>query len=64
MQDVNTKVKNFMKKKTKDSDDAEITIELTTRTVDFFKNQAEKHNTQYQILISNFLEKHVAHNSK
>ncbi len=53
-----------MKKKIEYTDgsmsESEITIEMSTRTVDFFKNQAEKSNTQYQKMITNFLEEYVA----
>jgi len=57
-------VKEIMKKKIEYTDgsmsESEITIEMSTRTVDFFKNQAEKSNTQYQKMITNFLEEYVA----
>jgi len=57
-----------MKKKIESTDgsmsESEITIEITTRTVDFFKDQAAKHSTQYQKVISNFLEEYVAQHSE
>ena len=57
-----------MKKKIESADgsmsESEITIEITTRTVDFFKDKAAKHSTQYQKVISNFLEEYVAQHSE
>jgi predicted DNA binding CopG/RHH family protein len=38
-----------------------ITISLTKRSVDFFKKEAELHNTQYQRMIRNLLDEYVAH---
>ena len=38
-----------------------ITISLTRRSVDFFKKEAELHNTQYQRMIRNLLDEYVAH---
>ena len=37
-----------------------ITISLTRETVDFFKNEAKKHHTQYQKMIRNLLDLYVA----
>lgn len=38
-----------------------ITIKLTLETIDFFKEVADKHNTQYQRLIRQVLDEYVAH---
>ncbi len=38
-----------------------ITISLTKRSVDFFKKEAELHNTQYQRMIRNLLDEYIAH---
>jgi len=37
-----------------------ITISLTKETVDFFKDEAKKHHTQYQKMIRNLLDVYVA----
>jgi predicted DNA binding CopG/RHH family protein len=37
-----------------------ITIALTKETVDFFKEEAKKHHTQYQKMIRNLLDMYVA----
>lgn len=37
-----------------------ITISLTKDTVEFFKEEAEKHHTQYQKMIRNLLDLYVA----
>ena len=37
-----------------------ITISLTKESVDFFKNEAKKHHTQYQKMIRNLLDMYVA----
>jgi predicted DNA binding CopG/RHH family protein len=36
-----------------------ITISLTESSIDFFKNQAEKHHTKYQRMIRNLVEKYA-----
>ena len=38
-----------------------ITISLTKRSVDFFKKEAELHNTQYQRMIRTLLDEYIAH---
>lgn len=38
-----------------------ITIGLTLSTIEYFKEVAEKHNTQYQRLIRQVLDEDVAH---
>jgi predicted DNA binding CopG/RHH family protein len=40
-------------------DDLEVTITISNQSIRFFKNQAKKHNTQYQNLIRNFLDEYV-----
>ena len=37
-----------------------ITISLTKETVNFFKDEAKKHHTQYQKMIRNLLDVYVA----
>lgn len=47
------------------TDDGEdITIEINHRSFKFFKDQAKKHNTQYQKMISYLLEEYVARHNK
>jgi predicted DNA binding CopG/RHH family protein len=41
-------------------ENTKITISLTKGTVNFFKNEAKKHNTQYQKMIRNLLDLYVA----
>ena len=38
-----------------------ITLSLSKASVDFFKNLAEKNNTQYQKMIRRLLDKYVSH---
>ena len=81
---VGAKVKKFMKKKIKYTDEpmgeieiiedflpppeelvfkednTKVTIALSRRSIQFFKNQAKKHNTQYQKMIRNLLDEYVA----
>jgi len=38
-----------------------ITISLTRRSIEFFKREAELHNTQYQRMIRTLLDEYVAH---
>lgn len=40
-------------------DNTKITIALSRRSIKFFKNQAKKHNTQYQKMIRNLLDEYV-----
>ena len=40
-------------------ENTKITISLTKETVDFFKNEAKKHHTQYQKMIRNLLDLYV-----
>ena len=38
-----------------------ITIALSKTSVDFFKNEAKKYNTQYQKMIRRLLDEYTAH---
>ncbi len=38
-----------------------ITIALSKTSVEFFKNEAKKYNTQYQKMIRRLLDEYVAH---
>lgn len=38
-----------------------ITISLTKRSIEFFKREAELHDTQYQRMIRTLLDEYVAH---
>lgn len=40
-----------------------VTISLSKRSVDFFKNEARKHNTQYQRMIRKLLDAYADHHS-
>jgi hypothetical protein len=40
-----------------------VTIALSKRSVDFFKGEARKHNTQYQRMIRRLLDAYAAHHS-
>lgn len=40
-------------------DNTKVTIALSRHSVDFFKKQAKKHNTQYQKMIRNLLDEYV-----
>ncbi len=47
------------------TDDGEdFTIEISHNSINFFKNLAKKHNTQYQKIIRNLLEEYVARHNK
>jgi len=41
-----------------------VTLALSKRSVEFFKNQAEKHNTQYQRMIRRLLDAYAEHHSR
>ena len=41
----------------------DLTIEISHHSIEFFKNQAKIYNTQYQKMISNFLEEYVERHS-
>jgi len=41
------------------NENTKITISLTKETVDFFKEEAKKHHTQYQKMIRNLLDHYV-----
>ena len=41
-----------------------VTIALSKRSVEFFKNEAQKHNTQYQRMIRRLLDSYAEHHTK
>ena len=41
-----------------------VTISLSKRSVDFFKSEAQKHNTQYQRMIRRLLDAYAAHHAR
>ena len=41
-----------------------VTIALSKTSVDFFKNEAKKYNTQYQKMIRQLLDEYVAYQKK
>ena len=41
-----------------------VTISLSKRSVDFFKSEARKHNTQYQRMIRRLLDAYAEHHAK
>jgi hypothetical protein len=41
-----------------------VTIALSKRSVDFFKGEAKKHNTQYQRMIRRLLDAYAEHHSR
>ena len=41
-----------------------VTISLSKRSVDFFKDEARKHNTQYQRMIRRLLDAYAEHHGK
>lgn len=41
-----------------------VTISLSKRSVEFFKNEARKHNTQYQRMIRRLLDAYAEHHSE
>jgi len=45
-------------------DGVKITLALTKRSVDFFKREAKKHNTQYQRMIRRLLDAYAQHHAK
>lgn len=40
-------------------DNTKVTIALSRRSIEFFKREAKKHNTQYQKMIRNLLDEYV-----
>lgn len=40
-----------------------VTIALSKTSIDFFKNEARKHNTQYQKMIRRLLDEYASHQS-
>ena len=45
-------------------DGIKVTISLSRRSVEFFKGEARKHNTQYQRMIRRLLDAYAAHHSR
>lgn len=45
-------------------DGVKVTIALSRRSVEFFKNEARRHNTQYQRMIRRLLDAYAAHYSR
>lgn len=45
-------------------DGVKITISLSKRSVEFFKNAAREHNTQYQRMIRRLLDAYAEHHSR
>jgi predicted DNA binding CopG/RHH family protein len=41
-----------------------VTLALSKRSVEFFKSQAEKHNTQYQRMIRRLLDAYAEHHAE
>lgn len=41
-----------------------VTISLSKRSVEFFKDEARKHNTQYQRMIRRLLDAYAQHHSR
>lgn len=41
-----------------------VTISLSRRSVDFFKREARRHNTQYQRMIRRLLDAYTVHHSR
>ena len=44
-------------------DGVKVTISLSKRSVEFFKNEARKHNTQYQRMIRRLLDAYAMHHA-
>ena len=45
-------------------ENVKITITLSKDSVDYFKNEAKKHNTQYQKMIRRLLDLYTTHHKK
>ena len=45
-------------------DGVKVTLALSKRSVDFFKSQALKHNTQYQRMIRRLLDAYAEHHAR
>jgi hypothetical protein len=45
-------------------DGVKVTLALSKRSVDFFKSQALKHNTQYQRMIRRLLDSYAEHHAQ
>ena len=44
-------------------ENVKVTISLTKESIEFFKSEAKKHNTQYQKMIRNLLDMYAANHS-
>lgn len=44
-------------------EDVKVTIALSKRSVEFFKSEARRHNTQYQRMIRRLLDAYTEHHS-
>ena len=47
-----------------EEDEVKVTLALSKRSVEFFKNEARKHNTQYQRMIRRLLDAYAEHHAK
>lgn len=45
-------------------DGVKVTLALSKRSVEFFKTQAQKHNTQYQRMIRRLLDAYAEHHTR
>ncbi len=45
-------------------DNTKVTIALSRSSIEFFKREAKKHDTQYQKMIRNLLDEYVARHSR
>ena len=45
-------------------DGVKVTLALSKRSVEFFKTQAQKHNTQYQRMIRRLLDAYAEHHAQ
>ena len=45
-------------------DGIKVTLALSKRSVEFFKNEAQRHNTQYQRMIRRLLDAYAEHHSR
>jgi hypothetical protein len=48
----------------RDDEGVKVTIALSKRSVDFFKGEARKHNTQYQRMIRRLLDTYTEHHTR
>ena len=45
-------------------DEVKVTLALSKRSVEFFKSEAQRHNTQYQRMIRRLLDAYAEHHSR